>query len=296
MKTCLSSKAAYLWVAAIGAAGCAAMVFPADAGTPAENPFALSHSGLPHRTSLEGDQATWRVQEDIARELIERVFREEGVVLNPAHAYEDNEIAFQADGFDPGRKIGYVLAGPGNLEPDALIDWLTAAVQRQDASPELVQSYLETMRESLPENLRAQADAALRFTDVKAQQEAIQYIRGEMWRQSGAGRKRLSLEEARALERKAAAGEEFIAVISHYDPRFTAPNHFVLAESKIRKKLDRASKVEDRTRRREKTKKIVNRAQEEATKAQARASHEALARLEATTREYILWARTKGLE
>jgi hypothetical protein len=275
--------------------GLAALISSAVAGAQTANPFALSQSGLPHQVLLEQDQAMWRIQENIAHELIMRVFLEEGIVLNPTHVYDNGDTRFLASGYNPQLKIGYVLAGPGNLEPDAFVDWLLASVQRPDASPELVRKYLLTMRESLPENFQAEVDAALRFTDLRAQQEAIQYIRGEMWRLSDAGRTRLSLAEARELERKAAAGEEFIAVISQYDDRFSAPNYFVLAEAKVRKEMANVRKIKDPVKRRKKSTKIVERARKEATRAHTKASQKALAQLEATTRDYIRWARTKGL-
>jgi len=290
-----SAKPGNLWATTPTVVGLAALISSAVAGAQTANPFALSHSGLPHQMMLEQDQATWHIQESIAHELITRVFLEEGIVLNPAHVYDTGETRFLASGYNPQLKIGYVFAGTGNLEPDAFIDWLLASVLRPDASPELVRKYLVTMRETLPESFRAEVDAALRFTDVRAQQEAIQYIRGEMWRLSDAGRTRLSLAEARELERKAAAGEEFIAVISQYDSRFSAPNYFVLAEAKVRKELNRAAKIKDPTKRRKKSSKILERARREATRTHTKASQKALAELEATMRDYIRWARSKGL-
>ena len=77
---------------------------------PDENPFTLERSGLPHRTSAFGTGQPSRVGEKVARRLIDRVFAEEGVELKPAHAYSTDDVAFEADGYDPKQRLGYVLA------------------------------------------------------------------------------------------------------------------------------------------------------------------------------------------
>src|SRR5688500_8795019 len=70
-----------LFAALLGLTACTA-----DAPPPPSNPFSIGYAGLPHRSLMFGTGAPSYVDDTLARETIERVFRREGFELEPERA------------------------------------------------------------------------------------------------------------------------------------------------------------------------------------------------------------------
>lgn len=116
------------FVAAAASLGAAALFRPAAAEDPAqdakpENPFKVEASGLPFRTSPYGTGEPSRLEEDVARKLIDKLFRDAGYRLQTDFAYNREGVAFSASGYDPEKKVGYVFGTYQNLDTDAVVSW-----------------------------------------------------------------------------------------------------------------------------------------------------------------------------
>lgn len=90
---------------------------------PPRNPFALEFSGLPYRTSPFGTGAPRRIEEEQARGIIERVFREAGYQLAGGVTWKKDALSFAPTGYDEQKKVGYLWATSRTLDDDAVISW-----------------------------------------------------------------------------------------------------------------------------------------------------------------------------
>jgi hypothetical protein len=79
---------------------------------------------LPYRTSPYGTGQPQRIDSELARRAIRRVFEQEGYKLQPSYHYMHDHVAFIADGFDVAKKVGFVFADWKNLDTDAVISWM----------------------------------------------------------------------------------------------------------------------------------------------------------------------------
>jgi hypothetical protein len=156
------------------------------------------------------------VDADNAREVIDRVFRDEGFTLERNVAYDRDGMAFRATGFDPEHRIGYVLADWGNLDEDAVISWrIDDAEPAPTDDPEAIRKWFDDrwILRRMPENIQEEAARIRAMTDGKEMAEAFKKL-WPLWHAE-----LLSLQEARKLEAEATGKKEFVAVISRVDER-----------------------------------------------------------------------------
>lgn len=225
--------------------------------TDPKNPFLLKQSGLPHQSSPYGTGAPVRIDDDRAREVIDRVFRDEGFSLEGGMLYDRDGIEFRTTGFDPRHRIGYVFGGWGNLDDNALESWqVTEREPVPDGDPDAIRKWIEErewMVGRMPAPIREEVARVLAMDDAKAMATAFDELRVKWHAEL------LSLEEIRELEREAPGRKEFVAVISQFDKRLET-GHYLgddPPESAVRERLEL---------------------------------------LERNVREYIAWARTQGLQ
>lgn len=73
----------------------------------------------------------------MAREAIEKAFKQAGVELSKEYEYAENGVKVKADGYDPQKKIGYIFAGYDDLGSDAFISWSNPPATKENFDREL---------------------------------------------------------------------------------------------------------------------------------------------------------------
>lgn len=228
----------------------------------------VAFSGLPHRTSPYGTGVPNYVSEELAREVIERVFRAEGYNLTPDQPYRADGIAFEMDGYDKGKRVGYVFAGRQSLDLDGYASWMTPNVLTDQSRLDAIVSAAQynPALKSVAEEIAT----ARKLPDVGKQEAALQAVL-EKHRA-----KLLSLEEFKQLDEMAPRTKKFVAVISQFDRRFVEP--FPDYEE-----LQKVSLIPDVGKREAAEKEI-----------RMKAAQAAIEKLEECVRDYIEWARSQG--
>ncbi len=230
----------------------------------AKNPFTLEQSGLPHQPSMFGTGQPSYLADKKAREVIDRVFREEGFTLksNVPYQEEDNELVL--DGFDENDHTGYVLAHFKNLEKDALIPW-SPVNPNSDPIDQLRSRLQYKVKNEFTGKIKEHAQRTLELTDEARFRKGFADLEKEI------GRSKLSLKEARHLATIPTEKKEFIAVISLFDRRF----HITRGS----RKFDAATP----------------KSADELKKTREEQVGEVLKNLEKSVRQYLEWARSQGL-
>ena len=259
-----------------------------------ENPLTIAKNGLPYRSSPFGTGMPSYISEDLARQVIERVFREAGYELKQGEQYRKGDVVFTTSGYDPDARVGYVWGDWESLDRrDAIIDWSTpklgeAEIQnliKQEAQdPAACSAQLERLAGQLkrmdPEGKRTKAiDEAMARKSVQGKAETLALILDEI--QSEEGDDRISLEEMKALEERKNGEHDFIAVINRYDLRFASHGW----DRDLHAKQMKARQIENEDERRATLEKIEK---EHAAKG--------LKELEEAVSDYLSWARSQGLQ
>jgi len=262
------------------------------------NPFPVATSGLPHQTSPYGTGAPSRISDEVARKIIDAIFAEEGFSLTRDYMYNKDGVAFKASGYDENKKIGYVYATWENLDrTDAIIPWWRPnrkhffMVPKNGASPLDIQTEDKSvayryLRNGNEEELARLAEYG-EIMDISKRRKLLEgliqshFDRQDVEYQEQYGKTNLSLKEAGKLERQEADRDEYIAVISQFDRRFSYSSW----SSINREDYIRVGKIKDKDER--------ARAYQEL---QENAAHAALRQLEESVRRYINWARSQGLQ
>lgn len=247
----------------------------AEADKLPHNPFAEIR-GLPHRVPWCGTGQPCRLTSEMAREVIERVFRDHGYELTRDCAYRKGNVAFTADGYDESSGAGYVFTSGERLSDDAYISWLDVGKKKGDRDAQRRRLGIRAKR--LNEELAKLAE------DVIAKDgEAFDAALAEWVVAYDA--ERLSMSEIRKVSHRGPKRGEFIAIVSPFDRRYE-----FLWEGK-REQSDRERELfEEFVIERDAT--TQERIRDEIWKEIAR---EALENLERDVRDYICWARSQGL-
>jgi len=77
-------------------------------GVLVKNPFKFKDMNIPITTVLSGSRSSSRLNSEEARDIINKVFQEEGIYLQENYDYKKGEVRALLDGFDPKSNIGYV--------------------------------------------------------------------------------------------------------------------------------------------------------------------------------------------
>jgi len=247
------------------------------------NPFRTDAetSGLPYRTSPYGTGRPSYIQEQVAREVVERVFSKEGFKLQRNYQYDRDGVAFVADGYNPKAGAGYVLGTNKSLDDDAVIRWWVRDSQPAvaDMSMDEIKEKLQREKWSLPQQLQDEAGRIAQMTDVEETREAFAALMEKERNQ------KLSLAEARELEKRAVRDKEFIAVISRFDRRFITSFRGRSRTPEEKAEYDSVAAIKDDKERLEAFRKLLERSVKRALEA-----------LETSVRQYIRWARSQGLQ
>ena len=87
-----------------------------------ENPFTEQMTGLPFRPASFGTGLPSRLGREESIDVINRVFREEGIVLDSMVNLEKDGVVVKADGFNKEKKIGYVYIGYNRIGEGTMIN------------------------------------------------------------------------------------------------------------------------------------------------------------------------------
>jgi hypothetical protein len=269
-------------VRAVAGFGLAASLFGCERRpefTSRQNPFVLAN-GLPHRTSPFGNgQPSFEI-DAVARDVIDKVFKDtggfkkvidkvfkdEGFTLERI-LYDKGGVTFRPSGFDPRRRIGYVFGDATTLGDDAIV----GRPIPEPKEPEAIRRWLDISKYRIQPELQKEA---ARIQGLPDGPEMVATF-GKFFKSFHA--QFLSMEEIRKLQEEAPKEKEFIAVISRFDVRHDVARR-LFAEMTA---LEEEREVKTR---------------EERTKIYERAIREMLETLERNVREYIAWARTQGLQ
>jgi hypothetical protein len=245
-----------------------------------DNPLRLELSGLPYHTSSYGTGQPSYIQDKVARNAIEAIFAKEGIDLKKSYKYSKDGIRFIADGYNEKLKIGYFFGGWQTLEQDAVISWMTRGEDKKAVlTKKQLKRHLQLMNYTHHADLKADIKAASSMEDVEKMREAYNKIVEKV------GNERLSLSEAKALEQRAEAGKEFIAVVSQFDTRFASSGWGGRSSEEMKAELKRIETLETRKEKQEARRELR----------EQMATH-GLEALEKAVRQYIHWARGQGVQ
>ncbi len=248
---------------------------------PPDNPFTFELSGLPHQTSPFGTGQPSYLEDKVARDVIDKVFREAGFPLQPDSLYKQDGVSVRLDGYDPQKKVGYVFARYSNLEDDAIVKWWKRSDFRNNGEIDLRE--IEWISKGLPDELVKEGKGIQEIKDPEQRKLAYQAFLEKL------AAHRLSLPEIHVLEEKGAEKKEFIAVISQYDRRFVYEAWANEDMSEFHREIERINKLEDPV---EKSKALAA----ANSNIRMKVANDALANLEKCVRQYIAWARSQGLQ
>lgn len=252
------------------------------------NPFAMEKkgpgqwrsNGLPHQTASFGTGAPSYLSDAEAIKLIRKIFQEQGFPLQENVPFRADGVEFQADGYDPKHKIGFVFVNYNKMGEGMLLSWqnqgqrgaqkieeqilaarttddLTRVIYR--AWPILGQEGMTVLQNMVAAPPRPNPKEFLKkYLELKAEQD----------------RKTLSMAEAGVLEKMEAKDKTFIAIVSQFDARFMSMG-------------DGGTNIS------------LGVAKEELAPSELKKpkpQHTPLGQLERAVREYIAWARRNGLQ
>ncbi|WP_442505988.1 hypothetical protein SH528x_004808 [Novipirellula sp. SH528] len=265
------------------------------------NPLCVAVSGLPHQTSPYGTGVPDRVDGDLARRVIERVFASAGYNLRPNVPYDNDGVAFVVDGYDAQNRVGFVVGDWSNLDDDAIVSWMSSRrTARGDNSSEvewwaaLAESKVMGINDGEKQRFANDIATAKRLADPAKAKAALKAIIDRM------SKRYLSYKEIQSLERKASQGKEFIAVISTFDNRFEIP--WVVRvpsseEAAIQEQIDTEIRERGEAGEDIAVEEYVDRIRNWREKRLAELKAKTVMQsLETAAREYIEWAKTQGLE
>jgi hypothetical protein len=233
-----------------------------------ENPFTFDECRLPHYSSPCGTHSPDYLSSDVARAVIDRVFAECGYQLQAEYPFNAGGITFIADGYDAAGHVGYVYADYDNLDLDGFMTF-------SDPVSDTMLQYLISDAEYRDHESARELGSILQLADHSDRERAFQLIVGRD------RTNKLSLSEVRALIERSPVTDEFFAVVSHFDFRFAVPSRQDSLESETKE----IAMVPDPAKR-----------QRLGDDLEAKLHHDTEERLAQAVRDYIVWARSKGLD
>jgi len=265
------------------------------------NPFAqaLGFSGLPHVSSPYGTGAPTRLDNALAQDLITRIFAAEGLKTQPA-TFAEKDFMATAQGYDPEKRIGYILGNWENLDGTAVGSWMSKELQKiasgereveNPKDPEVLKNIDSTagflFREAgKREGLKQELEAITKIDTARAKAQACLALAAKL------DEPKLSMAEIRRAEKMAEDHQRYLAIITVFDRRFESYHQddsgFYKRMNDIRKQAEQRKFANDA----EKWEWI----QQQDAPIQAEMQREKLVKLAQSVREYIAWARRNGLQ
>ncbi len=251
---------------------------PGESGEAAlRNPFERVR-GLPYRSQMCGTGQPGRLSSAMACERIDRVFRELGYELQPGYAYRKGNVAFTADGYDPAKGVGYVFASAGRLSDDAFLSWTRSPRGDVEGDRDLQRHRLRVDAKNVSQGL-----ADLAYEVIAKEGDAFDVAFAE-WR-IAYDAERLSMSEIDKVNQRGPKRGEFIAIVTPFDPRYEFEWEGNREQGDRERELLEQLAIETDPTRQETLRDEIWK----------EIASEALARLEHDVREYIRWARSRGL-
>lgn len=250
------------------------------------NPFPISSSGLPHHSSPYGTGAPSRLNDKAARAFIKQIFEEEGIKLKEGVKFKNEKVEFEVSGYNEDKKIGFVFGDYSTLdEVDAIKGW-------SDPNPEndLTKEFEEIEEKTASyvyfnNKYGKELKEIFKEADKKKRAKSLQDLYVKFRKKES--EKKLSLAEAKELEKDAIKNKEFIAVISTFDNRLTF-YHGSITE----KDLAEVMAVKDKKKREQMYKKLLDKNKNEFFDEKPIIQ---VMDLEENVRKYIQWAKSQGL-
>lgn len=239
-----------------------------------KNPFSVSKSGLPYRSSPYGTGAPTRLSDEAAKKFIKQIFKEEGIELKDDFKYNKSGNEFIVTSYNKKMNIGFVYGSYKTLDSiDALLGWSNSYGDYKKMDQ-------KTAIRTIGKAYTKKIDEAFKLNDIKKRSTALEALHKESRKEIS--KSLLSLEEAKNLEKNAVLTKEFIAVISKYDSRIS---FYMTNPEKDFEKIFEAKTKEER-------KKLYKEFQKDFAKKRAATQ---VMDLEENVRKYIKWAKSHGL-
>jgi len=266
-----------------------------------ENPFALKLglSGLPYVSSPYGTGAPTPLSTEIARALIARIFKAEGLEATLT-TFAEKDFTGSVDGFDKEKHIGFVIGNWDSLDRTAFGSWMSqellmfASGDSPPVPPDeraQLRDYMDRSakwlfeRTQLSESQKAELTAATKLESV--QEKAKAYV-ALLQKVEDA---KFSMAEIELAEKQADAHRRYLAIISIYDQRFQITEYDPEARDRFEALQLEAEKIKfgDADEKAQWYRKQHDMLWTEM-------SRQRLMELARSVREYIAWARRSGIQ
>jgi len=214
------------------------------------NPFLYENLGIPYSPPTCGNGLLSYISKKDAREVINKVFEEEGIKLQENYYYKSDSITTVVDGFNPDLNIGYIWLGRDKMGVGMVriqvssTKYYVEKLEQKAILTQILNTILEienekirrmkyhnfakfvsvSYREKLKETEKNTTKKILTIKSKREMAKAIQKF----------GQTLLSLQEARYCESIHNTEKNFIAMIGVRDARFCyrpSPSKLTLEES-----------------------------------------------------------------
>ncbi len=116
------SKMGYYSAALLSAVGLFSFTTDGDKKE-AKNPVRFSELGFPHTYAMYGTGLPDRLEREVATEIIEKVFKQNGIQLTRDFSIDVGNMAFQASGYNPEKGIGFVWLDNESADVSCFNSW-----------------------------------------------------------------------------------------------------------------------------------------------------------------------------
>lgn len=237
-------------------------------------------NGLPHRTSPFGTGAPSYLSDAEAVQLIRKIFQEQGFPLRENVPFRADGVEFQADGYDPQHKVGFVFVNYDKMGEGMLNSWEdrgqpgAQTIDEQILAAKTPAEFHTVIFRAEPKIGQEGAAVLRKMLGAAKGPNARQFLEKYSALKAEHDQKSLSLAEAGVLAKMEAKEKTFIAIVSQVDVRFMSQgdggSNLSLGVSK--EELDPSELKKPKP------------------------EHTPLGQLERAVREYIAWARRNGLQ
>jgi len=267
-----------------------------------QNPFAqaFGFSGLPHVSSSFGTGAPTPLDSVLAQKLIARLFAAESLKSQPT-TFTENDFTATAQGYDPEKRIGYVMGDEKNLGEGTIKSWTTenifeiAAGKVTAATPKEVADLkkdLDRGAHYLFDGRTLDAADTQHLADIAKIESPQESAKAYLALAAKLDEPKLSMTEIEHAEKMAEAHQRYLAIISIVDKRFESFDRAGSEYGKLNYAMYQEAEHRQFATQEERWAWIAKQQESINLKTQ----HEQLTKLAQSVREYIAWARRNGLQ
>lgn len=159
-----------------------------------QNPFTGDELYLPYYIEECGSELPIILEKAAVKKALFAHFERKGIPLKEKYLYEDENISFLLDGYNAEKKIGYI--------------WITEACLEMDAMENMI---IEDLKEAGEFKMYGNQDSLSFYQNIDTLEQMF-YVPPKVG---------LSLTEVKYILDKQEKGEVFIALINHFDERYS---------------------------------------------------------------------------